>query len=64
MLDKDLCRVAGIDEFLQYLMAELEDAEEILYNSNLSSSNYIHWRARRDTLAELRDKYCEGKNNG
>lgn len=59
MLDKDLCRVASIDEFLQYLMAELEDAEEMLYNSNLSASNYIYWRARKDTLSELRDEYCK-----
>jgi len=62
MLYKDICECVNMDPFLQHLMAELETAEDMLYKENLSAANYIHWKARKDTLAELRDAYCAAAN--
>lgn len=49
---------AGIDKYLQYIMRELEHAEEMIYNENLSAANYIYWKTKKEVLSEVRDKYC------
>lgn len=61
-MDEEVAKLFNIDDpFLIYLMNELEHADDMLYNENLSAANYIHWQSRKQTLTELRDKYCEGR---
>ena len=52
-------RLGGSDNFLEDLMKELEWAEEIVYGENLTSSNYIYWKTRYETLKEIKNKYCD-----
>lgn len=57
-----LKQVAGFDEHLEYIMAELEHCDDMIYNENLSASNYIYWKSRKDCLLEMRDNYCAMRN--
>ena len=58
MLDKELCKLAGIDEYLQTIMKELDWAEEQLYDPAITPIKYIEVKARYETLKEMRDAYC------
>ena len=53
-----LWEAGGIDAFLQYIMKELEHCDDMIYKENLSSSHFIYWKTRKDTLSEIRDYYC------
>ena len=59
MLDKELCELFGVDEFKQYIMKELDWAEEQLYDEHLPPIRYIEVKSKYDTLKAVRDKYCE-----
>lgn len=59
MLDKELCELAGIDEYLQTIMKELDWAEEQLYDPNITPIKYIEVKAKYDTLKGMRDAYCK-----
>ena len=57
MLDKELCEIFGIDEFTQWLMKELDEAEEELSNKGqLVATTSI---LRYQFLKEVRDEYCK-----
>lgn len=58
MLDKQVCKALDIDPFVQKLMAELDWAEEQLYDPNITPIKYIEVKSRYETLKELRDTYC------
>ena len=59
---KMLNMIAGIDEHLEYIMAELEHCDDMIYGENLSAANFIYWQTRKECLQELRDNYCDMRN--
>lgn len=56
-----LRKAGGMDNYLTYIMRELEACEEIIYKENLSAANYIYWKARRDAFSDMRDEYCKNR---
>lgn len=58
---KKLFTAADIDEYLQYIMRELEHCDDVLYGENLSATHFIYWKTRKEAFEEMRDKYCEMK---
>ena len=62
-MEHDICQLFKKDNaFLEYVMAQLEAAGDMLYNENLPACEYINVKSRYDTLIEIRDKYCEQLN--
>lgn len=57
MLDKQLCALFGIDQFNQWVMAQLDYVEDQLYASEISSPRYIELKARHQALKDARDVY-------
>lgn len=59
-MEKDICKLFNKeDSFLEFVMRELEYAEEAKYSQNLSSCEYIRLQSRYETLKEVRDEYCK-----
>ena len=59
MLDKQLCKILGVDEFKQYIMKELDYVEDQLNDPQLTPVRYIEVRSRYDALKQVRDEYCK-----
>lgn len=59
MLDKWLCEQLNIDEFTQYVMAELDKLEDEIHLGNLSATRYIEVKAKYDQMREVRDAYAD-----
>lgn len=57
-LDTLLKEANVIDSFIEWVMAELEYCDDKIYNENLSPAHYIDIKSRKETLIEVRDKYC------
>lgn len=55
--------VLTTDKHMEDIMRELEHCDDMLYNENLSAANYIYWKARKDTLVEMRDSYSNWLNS-
>lgn len=59
-MENDICKLLKReDPFLQFIMRELEYAEEAKYSSNLSPCEYIRLQARYEALKDVRDEYCK-----
>ena len=54
--------IVTTDKHMEDIMRELEYCDDMIYNENLSASNYIYWKARKDTLIEMRDSYANWLN--
>ena len=62
IMEHDICKLFKKDDpVLEYIMRELEYAEEAKYSQNVSPCEYIRLQARYEAFKEMRDKYCEGK---
>lgn len=59
MLDPQVCKLFGVDEFTQFIMKELDQAEDQLYDPQLTPIRYIEIRSRYDAFKEVRDTYCK-----
>ena len=59
MLDKWLCKLAGISPFIQWLISELDDLEDLLYSESVSEETKAAVKIKYDALISVRDKYCE-----
>ena len=59
MLDKWLCKLAGISPFIQWLISELDDLEDLLYSESIDEETKATVKIKYDTLISVRDKYCE-----
>lgn len=62
-IEKLLYKAAGYDEFLHYLMNEL-DAIEYLEEHESSALTYISLESKRSILKEVKDVYCYFKKHG
>lgn len=60
-IKKALQKVAGWDDVITFVMKEVEHCDDMIYNENLSASNYIYWKSRKDALLEVRDIWCNSK---
>ena len=55
MLDKELCEIFGIDEFMQYLINEIDELEEYLSKKENLFSKYEIGRYQQ--LYRVREEY-------
>ena len=62
-VEKLLYKAAGYDEFVHYLMSEL-DAIEYLEEQESSALTYISLESKKSILKEVKDTYCYFKKNG
>lgn len=60
-VEKILKTLAGWDDVITFVMAEVEHCDDMLYNENLSAANYIYWKSRKDALLEVRDVWSKSK---
>lgn len=59
-MEHDICELLHKNNaFLEFVMKELEYAEEAKYNDNLSPCEYIRLQARYEAFKEVRDEYCK-----
>lgn len=63
MLDKYLCKLAGISPFLEWLMNELDRLEDILHSESATADIKAITKIKYETLLTVRDQYCELHNN-
>lgn len=63
MLDPELSKVLNIDPFTQYIMKELDEAEDDVHSENLSHDDSIAKKARYELLLQIRDAYADYINN-
>lgn len=62
MLDKELCKMFGVGEFEQWIIAELDSAEDTLFSDEkMPIEDFIRLSSRYDTLKEVRDVYAKLK---
>lgn len=62
-VEKLLYKAAGYDEFVHYLMNEL-DTIEYFEERETSALNYISLESKKSILKEVKDVYCYFKKNG
>ena len=60
-MEKRFQELLGWDDVITFVMAEVEHCDDMLYHENLSSSNYIYWKSRKDVLLEVRDVWSKSK---
>ena len=59
----ELCKYAEVDSFLEWLMIEIDSIEDLLAMHSLPATRYIDLNSRYQALLEVRDAYCDFKNN-
>ena len=63
MLDNTLCEAANIDPFMQQIMEKLDQAEDRVYQVDITPLQYIEAKAEYETLKQIRDLYSKYQQN-
>lgn len=64
MLDAEMCKRFGVKPFMQWIMKELDELEDLLHGNSINTSTeYAAISSRYNTLIQVRDAYvtCDQK---